>query len=71
MAQSKLGFYHLRNKSLTHLWRPVTGPSNDLTTAPLPLTRWQKRTVKGENKKSNFRKFGDLGKFGVHLCQGS
>ena len=42
-----------------HLRRPITGPPDDL---PLPVTRWPKRTVKGENK--------NLGKFGVHLCQG-
>ena len=69
-AQLKLGFYHLKNKSLTHLWRPVTGPPNDLPIVPLSFTRWLYRTVKGENKKLNFRKFWDLGKFGVHLCQG-
>ena len=68
--RQKLEFYHLRNKSLTHLWGPVTEPPTDLPTVPLPVTRWLLRTVKGENKKSNFKKLVDLGKFGVHLCQG-
>ena len=40
VAQSKLGFYNLRNKSPTHLWRPVTEPPNDPPVVPLPLTRW-------------------------------
>ena len=40
VAQLKLEFYHLKNKSLTRLWRPVTGPPNDLPTVPLPVTRW-------------------------------
>ena len=45
VAQSKLVFYHLRNKSLTHFWRLVTGPPNDLPIVPLSVTRWLQRTV--------------------------
>ena len=67
MAQSKLGFYHLRNKSLTRLWRPVTGPPNDLPTVPLPVTRWLERTVKGENR-SQFSENLEIWESLVSIC---
>ena len=69
MVQLNLGFYDLRNKSPTCLWRPVTRPPNDPPAVTLSVTRWLWRTVKGENEKPNFRKFLTLGEFDVHLCQ--
>ena len=45
MIQSKLGFYDLRNKSPTHLWRSVFKPPYDPPIVPLLATRWHKELI--------------------------
>ena len=40
VVQSKLGFYDLRQKLPTHLWREVSQPPNDGPIVPFIATRW-------------------------------
>ena len=63
-SQSKQGFCDFRNKSVTHLWKLLTGPPNDPPIDPLLATRSLYKGLKVEN----FRKFLDLGNFDDHWC---